>query len=172
MKSLPVVLTILLLITGLLCAVPARQLTVSAIHAKTDVPTGDEHDLTGYVNPFVGTDGSGNTFPGAALPFGMMQWSPDTTGNGFYKYRDSKIRGFSLTHLSGAGCPIFADIPFLPVRGRVANSPATNPTEYAQRFSHSNEKAAPGYYQVDLDSGVQVKLVVTARTGLGAFTFP
>src|SRR5688500_12500516 len=132
----------------------------------------EDPDFSQFVNPFIGTEAYGNTFPGAALPFGMIQWSPDTTTNGFYKYRDSTIRGFSLTHLSGAGCPIFGDIPFLPVRGRVANSPATNPTEYAQRFSHSNEKAAPGYYQVDLDSGVQVKLVVTARTGLGAFTFP
>src|SRR5438045_9640464 len=61
-----------------------------------------EPDLAQYVNPFVGTDNDGNTFPGATVPFGMVQWSPDTTANGFYHYRDSKIRGFSLTHLSGA----------------------------------------------------------------------
>ena len=102
----------------------------------------------------------------------MMQWSPDTTANGFYKYRDSAIRGFSLTHLSGAGCPIFSDIPFLPVVGPVRTSPALNPTHYAASYSHSNEQASPGYYAVNLDSGVEVKLSVTARTGLGVFTFP
>src|ERR1044072_9349531 len=67
-----------------------------------------------YVNTFVGTDNDGNTFPGATAPFGMVQWSPDTTPTGWYKYPDSKIRGFSLTHFSGAGCPAYADFPFMP----------------------------------------------------------
>jgi len=172
MKSLSVVLTTLLMITGLPCAVPARQPPISEIESRIDLPTGDKFDLTEYVNPFVGTDGAGNTFPGAALPFGMMQWSPDTTGNGFYKYRDSKIRGISLTHLSGAGCPIFADIPLLPTVEPIKNSPATNISDYALGFSHSNEQAAPGYYSVDFNSEIQVKLTVTARTGLGVFTYP
>jgi len=172
MKGLSVVLTMLLLIAGLPCVVPARQFAVSAIHAGTDVHTGDEDDFTDYVDPFIGADGSGNTFPGASLPFGMMQWSPDTTSNGFYKYRDSKIRGFSLTHLSGAGCPIFADIPLLPTVEPIKNSPATSMSDYVQGFSHGNEQAAPGYYSVDFNSGIQVKLSVTTRTGIGVFTYP
>lgn len=94
----------------------------------------DDRDFTQFVNPLIGTDGYGNTFPGATLPFGMIQWSPDTTGNGFYKYRDTKIRGFSLTHLSGAGCPIFGDIPFLPTLGPVTASPAIDATDYSQPF--------------------------------------
>ncbi len=171
MKSLPVIL-IILLITGLPCAVPAQQPTVPRIQPTAAFSAGDEIELTQYVNPFIGSGGSGNTFPGPALPFGMMQWSPDTTSNGFYKYRDSTIRGFSLTHLSGAGCPIFADIPFLPVVGPIKTSPATNQSDYAQGFSHSNEQAAPGYYSVNFNSGIQVKLSVTARTGLGVFTYP
>src|ERR687888_319470 len=94
-----------------------------------------------YVNPFIGTansplpdylggNGSGNTFPGATLPFGMIQWSPDTE-NGFgkdergsYLYADTSIRGFSLTHLSGPGCPVFGDVPFMPAVGEVKTSPA------------------------------------------------
>jgi len=172
MKSLLVALTILLLITDLPCAAPARKNALSQILLGTDRSSGDEVDFTEYVNPFIGTEGSGNTFPGAALPFGMMQWSPDTTDNGFYKYRDSKIKGFSLTHLSGAGCPIFADIPLLPTIEPIKNSPATNMSDYAQGFSHNNELATPGYYSVNFNSGIQVKLSVTTRTGLGVFTYP
>src|SRR5437764_2892205 len=88
-------------------------------------------DLTQYVNPFIGTansplpdylggNGGGNTFPGATLPFGMIQWSPDTEKGfgkderGSYLYADTAVRGFSLTHLSGPGCPVFGDVPFMP----------------------------------------------------------
>lgn len=133
---------------------------------------GDELDLTRHVNPFIGTDGYGNTFPGATVPFGMVQWSPDTTTNGFYKYYDSTIRGFSLTHLSGAGCPTYADIPFLPTVRPINASPATNISDYASAFSHGNEQAAPGYYSIKLNTGVQVKLSVMTRTGFGVFTYP
>jgi predicted alpha-1,2-mannosidase len=133
---------------------------------------GEMVDVIRFVNPFIGTDGYGNTFPGASLPFGMIQWSPDTTSNGFYKYGQSKIRGFSLTHLNGAGCPIFADVPILPTVGPIKNSPANNPSEYLQSFSHDNEKAEPGFYSVNFDSGVRAKLSVTPRTGIGVFTFP
>ncbi|HXN46223.1 MAG TPA: hypothetical protein VN893_06250, partial [Bryobacteraceae bacterium] len=69
------------------------------------------------VNPFIGTAADGNTFPAATLPFGMMQWGPDTRPDGWYHYDDKSIRGFSLTHISGAGCPIYADVPILPGNG-------------------------------------------------------
>ncbi len=121
---------------------------------------------------------SGNTFPGASLPFGMIQWSPDTVSGskphhaGSYLYPDHQIRGFSLNHLSGPGCPAFGDVPIMPVTNSLQASPAANPRAYLADFSHSDEKASPGYYSVKLASGVAVHLSVTTRTGLGVFTFP
>src|ERR1700761_7135081 len=100
------------------------------------------------VDPIIGTTGGGNTYPGASLPFGMIQWSPDTQGDGWYFYEKDKIRGFSLTHISGAGCPVFGDFPILPWTGELAGSPGTNPEAYAVSFSHSKEEAHPGYYAV------------------------
>src|SRR5438270_446545 len=146
-------------------------------------------DFTRYVNPFIGTansplpdylggNGSGNTFPGATLPFGMIQWSPDTEKGfgkderGSYLYADTAIRGFSLTHLSGPGCPVFGDVPFMPVVGGMATSPVTDPAAYLAKFSHAREKASPGYYEVALDTGVGVALAATQRTGYGVFTYP
>jgi predicted alpha-1,2-mannosidase len=146
-------------------------------------------NFTQYVNPFIGTansplpdylggNGSGNTFPGATLPFGMIQWSPDTEKGfgkderGSYLYADSAIRGFSLTHLSGPGCPVFGDVPFMPFVGEIKLSPATAPSDYMAKFSHAREKASPGYYEVTLDSGIKASLTVTKRTGFGVFTYP
>src|SRR3954463_16100505 len=92
-------------------------------------------DYAKWVNPFVGTrpggadhgtgGGAGNTFPGAVAPFGMVQWSPDTVRpqQGGYFYDDNRIKGFSLTHLSGAGCDTYEDIPFIPFTGEVTTSP-------------------------------------------------
>ena len=131
-----------------------------------------ESDPVRYVNTFVGTDNDGNTFPGATAPFGMVQWSPDTTPTGWYKYPDSKIRGFSLTHFSGAGCPAYADFPFMPALGPVKPSPGSDWSDYAAAFSHEAEQSAPGFYSVRLGSGIKVELTATARTGLGVFTFP
>src|SRR5918993_4438699 len=104
-------------------------------------------DLASFVNPFVGTgnsplpdylggNASGNTFPGATLPFGMVQFSPDTekgfgpNDRGSYVYDDTAIRGFSLTHLSGPGCPIFGDAPVMPFAGQLTTSPAKDPAAY------------------------------------------
>jgi predicted alpha-1,2-mannosidase len=137
-----------------------------------------------YVNPFLGTQpgavdhgtggGAGNNFPGADVPFGMVQWSPDTvTGQpGGYYYQDNRIKGFSLTHLSGAGCTTYQDIPFMPYVGEVTDSPASNPGKYVSTFSHANEKASPGSYDVKLDNGVRTELTATQRTGAGRMTFP
>lgn len=136
--------------------------------------------LTQYVDPFVGTDSggqswginaaAGNTFPGASTPFGMVQFSPDTTGGslhaGGYGYNDPRIRGFSLTHLSGAGCTIFGDIPFMPTAG----APSDAFTSAA--FSHHDESASPGAYSVQLGNGVGVALTATARTGFAQVSFP
>ena len=129
-------------------------------------------DPAAYVNPFVGTENDGNTFPGATLPFGMVQWSPDTNRNGFYRYKESSVRGFSLTHLSGAGCPAFADFPFLPVVGPLKPSRSFRTDSYAAGFSHEREHASPGHYAVELDNGVRVELTATRRTGAGTFAYP
>ncbi|HLL65176.1 MAG TPA: GH92 family glycosyl hydrolase [Micromonosporaceae bacterium] len=141
-------------------------------------------DLARHVNPFSGTapggpdfgtgGGAANTFPGADVPFGMVQWSPDTVHQqpGGYHYPDDRIRGFSLTHLSGAGCDAGQDIPFLPYPGEVRTSPATDRDRYVATFSHDNETATPGYYAVTLDSGATMELTVTQRSGIGRITYP
>ncbi|HYK38135.1 GH92 family glycosyl hydrolase [Alloacidobacterium sp.] len=124
------------------------------------------------VDPFIGTSGGGNTFPGAALPFGMVQWSPDTGDNGWYFYDKSKIYGFGMTHLSGAGCPLYGDVPILPITEELKASPATALGSYAQSFDHAREEAHPGYYSVTLANGVEIALTVTDRAGIARIRFP
>src|SRR5260221_10268728 len=138
-------------------------------------------NLASMVEPFTGTGvqqgapyGGGDTFRGADVPFGMVQWSPDTVNYvpGGYWYNDNRLRGFSLTHLNGAGCGVYSDIPFMPYVGTVTRSPATNPMLYISTFSHANESAAAGYYQVKLNNGVNTELTATQRSGAGRFTHP
>jgi predicted alpha-1,2-mannosidase len=151
----------------------------SGIAAPAAVSAADA-DLTQFVNTYVGSAGAdmGNTFPGAALRFGMIQWSPDSLRGfdrrhaGSYLYSDNAIRGFSLTHLSGPGCQIMGDVLITPVAGSINDSPAADPGRYAAKFSHSNEQASPGYYSVALDNGTKVQLAVTTRAGIGSFAFP
>lgn len=121
------------------------------------------------VRPFAGTAGGGNTFPGPALPFGMVQLSPDTGYWGGYRWEDSTIEGFSHTKLSGGGCGGAGDVPFMPTTGAIA----TDPGAYRSAFSHEKEQAELGYYAVDLDRyGVHAELSATTRTGWHAYTFP
>lgn len=145
--------------------------------ASTSVPAAVTNP-TAYVNPFIGTGSGGDvvgqvdTFPGADMPFGMVQWSPDTPSRpagGGYNYTDSSITGFSLTHLSGPGCPVAGDVPFLPTVGAIGSAPGST----SEPFAHSSEQAAPGYYAVQLGSpAVKSELTTTTRTGLGQFTYP
>lgn len=135
-------------------------------------------DLTRYVDPFIGTSGHGHTFPGATVPFGMVQLSPDTRLTGWdgcsgYHYSDNVIYGFSHTHLSGTGISDYGDILFMPTIGPPSlNATGENPTGYATSFKHENETASPGYYSVKLDNGLQVDLTATTRTGFHRYTFP
>jgi predicted alpha-1,2-mannosidase len=125
-------------------------------------------DPASLVDPFIGTTKSADDFPGADVPFGMVQWSPDTPSRpdgGGYEYRDSSITGFSLTHLSGPGCRGEGDIPVLPTVGAVKPSAADS-------FSHSRESASAGYYKAGLSNGVTAELTATTRTGMARFTFP
>lgn len=131
-------------------------------------------NYTQYVNPFIGTGGHGHTFPGATVPFGMVQLSPDTRLTGWdgcsgYHYSDTKIYGFSHTHLSGTGCSDYGDIMLMPTVGKVQLSNK----KYSSSFKKENEKASAGYYSVYLDKhNVKVELTTTTRTGLHKYTFP
>ena len=149
-------------------------------------------DKVVYVNPFIGTEGMGHTFPGACAPFGIVQLSPDTDtiphnvdghyqGKVYeycagYQHTDNTIVGFSHTHLSGTGHSDLGDILIMPQTGDLQLNPGTkdNPDGgYRQRFSHDTEKASPGYYEVVLsDNGVKAQLTATQRVGVHKYTFP
>lgn len=138
------------------------------------------HSLTSYVNPFVGTDGHGHTFPGAVLPFGMVQVSPDTRLDGWdgcsaYHYSDDTIYGFSHTHLSGTGCSDYGDLLIMPFSEN-DNGPLPDSLcydYYKSAFKHSSEKASPGYYRVVLNRNrVMAELTVNGRNALHQYTFP
>ncbi|MFC9199554.1 GH92 family glycosyl hydrolase [[Kitasatospora] papulosa] len=125
--------------------------------------------LTDLVNAFIGTENEGNTYPGAAVPFGMVQFSPDTGHNTGYDYSETHIRGFSTVHISGVGCGLGGDLPVLPTTGDITS---TDNAVYAAGFSHDDEKAGPGTYQVGLDTGIKAELSATERTGVQRYTFP
>lgn len=158
-------------------------LVVSGAAPSAQRSAGSDTDPASYVNPLIGTANGGNTFPGAVLPFGMLSWSPENTRGdmtraaapGGYHYDATRIRGFSLTHLSGTGCRgASGDIPFMPHTGEVTTSPSTDAKNeiYASDFSHADESATAGAYQLRLKSGVNVELTATLRSGLARFTFP
>ena len=126
------------------------------------------------VNPFIGTGGAGHTFPGAVLPFGMVQLSPDTRidgsweGCGGYHFSDSLIYGFSHTHLSGTGVSDYGDVLIMPT----LDEKSLKNKSYATKFSHKNESAIAGFYQVKLNNNIQVKLTATQRVGIHQYSFP
>ncbi|MGW4735393.1 GH92 family glycosyl hydrolase [Streptomyces shenzhenensis] len=151
--------------------------------AATAAPPELVKDPTAYVDPLIGTRNGGNVFPGAVVPFGMLSWSPENTRGdatrtaapGGYQYDATRIRGFSLTHMSGTGCAGGSgDIPFFPYPGEVTSSPASDTKDavYAADFDHADESAAPGHYGVTLASGVTADLTATAHTGSARFTYP
>ena len=135
-------------------------------------------DLVQYVNPFIGTQvGSGNTYPGAQVPFGMISWSPQTADFGWspsgYNYGNDKINGFGLIHLSGAGCSVTCELPFIPCTGDLNASPATHRNAYSSVFFHTNEVAMPGYYSVELSTWkIHFENSVKARSGIARLDFP
>ncbi|WP_405846875.1 GH92 family glycosyl hydrolase [Streptomyces sp. NBC_01518] len=148
----------------------AGAVAASALFAVPGTAEASAHgQLTDLVNPFIGTENDGNTYPGAAVPFGMVQFSPDTGHNTGYDYSQNHIRGFSLVHLSGVGCGLGGDLPVLPTTGDVTQ---TDYAQYAAEFSHDDEHASPGYYQVGLKTGIEAELTATARTGVQRYTFP
>jgi hypothetical protein len=132
-----------------------------------------EEDLTSYVDPFIGTGAHGHTYPGAQVPFGMVQLSPDNGVNGWdwssgYHWSSNRIAGFSHTHLSGTGIGDMCDILFMPA---FTSGPPLR--DISATFSHEREQASPGYYTVDLlTSGITAELTATDRVGVHRYTFP
>jgi predicted alpha-1,2-mannosidase len=137
------------------------------------------------VDPFIGTGPDGHTFPGATVPFGMVQLSPDTEIRPFkqsykwasgYRYEDTTILGFSHTHFSGSGHSDLGDVLLQPISGEVRLEPGDieKPgSGYRSRFSHKEEQAKPGYYAVDLlDYGIHAELTASARVGVHRYTYP
>lgn len=133
-------------------------------------------DYTQLVNPFIGTDFTGNTYPGAQAPFGMVQLSPDNGLAGWdrisgYFYPDSTIAGFSHTHLSGTGAGDLYDVLFMPVT--LPYKEAQGELGIHSKFSHQDEEASAGYYRVKLqDYNINVELTATPRCGVQRYTFP
>ncbi|MFN5182973.1 MAG: GH92 family glycosyl hydrolase [Bacteroidota bacterium] len=145
---------------------------------------GAQNSLASYVDPFIGTGGHGHTFPGATVPFGMVQLSPDARvdgswdGCGGYHFSDSLLFGFSHTHLSGTGCSDYGDIALLPLDGKAlkqGSKPSSKVlpdlNKFQVEFSHANEKASAGYYAVKLDNQINCELTATARVGFHRYTF-
>ena len=138
-------------------------------------------DLTKYVNPMIGTAKHGHVFPGATMPFGMVQVSPDERTSGWdwssgYNYASKTIIGFSHTHLSGTGAQDYGDILFMPTVGKVVVDPGarTDPASgYRAWFSHSSEISEPGYYSVLLSRyDIRVDLTATDRCGMHKYIYP
>jgi len=138
-------------------------------------------DYASFVDPFIGTGGHGHTFPGAVVPNGMIQPSPDTRIDGWdacsgYYYGDSLINGFSHTHVNGTGCADYGDVLFMPTVGAhvIDNQVDTlQNLPYASRFIHANEIAEPGYYSVILNRyDIKAELTATDRVALHRYTYP
>jgi len=131
-------------------------------------------DYTQFVDPFIGTGGHGHTYPGAVVPFGMIQLSPDTRLTGWdgcsgYYYTDTIVYGFSHTHLSGTGIADYCDVLFMPTTGQ----PQFKNTDYLSGFKKKNEISTPGYYKTHLDKyNIDVELTATARVGVHRYIFP
>ncbi|ULQ55779.1 GH92 family glycosyl hydrolase [Flavihumibacter rivuli] len=133
----------------------------------------DAQKLVSFVDPFLGTGGHGHVFPGATVPFGMVQLSPDNGDQGWdwcsgYHYSSHTIAGFSHTHLSGTGIGDWCDISVLPL----TDTASIHSKKILVPFSHANEKASPGYYEVKLDNGVKASLTATDRIGYHRYQFP
>ena len=160
-----------LLVVG--CASSAKKASISKA-VSTESP---EHAVVDYVDPFIGTGGHGHTFPGALVPFGMVQLSPDNPSKGWdwtsgYHYSDDTLVGFSHTHLSGTGVGDLLDILFMPFNGDYSERDKDEKGRIFTHYSHDNEAASPGYYQLYLpDEKVNVELTATRRGGMHKYDF-
>ena len=169
-------MAVLALVAACLMAIVAWSAGVAraARSAPPGRKAGAPSSPVSFVDPFIGTGtgpgGTINLFPGPSMPFGMVQLSPDTESRGYgYHFAESNIQGFSMTHMSGPGCDNEGDVFFTATTGAVR----TQVKNFQSNYSHAEESAMPGYYQVQLLRwGVNAELTATARTGLARFTFP
>ena len=168
-----------------------RFLPIALLVLLAGTATAQKDNVSDYVNPFIGTNRMGHTFPGAVAPFGFVQLSPDTDTLSYevdgaynpdvyaycagYQYEDPTIVGFSHTHFSGTGHSDLGDFLVMPTMGPLKLNPGTegNPDAgYRSRFMHATESAAPGYYRVRLhDYNITAELTATERTGFHRYTF-
>ncbi|SFD57929.1 GH92 family glycosyl hydrolase [Flavobacterium phragmitis] len=153
---------------------------IASCKIKVDNNKDHKKFATNYVDPFIGTGGHGHTYPGATVPFGMLQVSPDNGISSWdwcsgYHYSDSIVSGFSHLHLSGTGIGDLADILFMPTNKKLdltAKAASRDFLPYKSKYSHVNEKAVPGYYQVFLeDPKINVELTSTQRTAYHKYTY-
>lgn len=168
----------ILLHTSLLFAQDAETIKQRAKERRKQKEQDDKRraktDYTKLVNPFIGTGDHGHTFPGATMPYGMVQLSPDTRLEGWdgasgYHSTDSVVYGFSHTHLSGTGITDYMDFLFMPTTGE----PKLVNKDYASKFNKKNEKASPGYYTTKLDKyNIGVELTATVHAGMQKYNFP
>jgi predicted alpha-1,2-mannosidase len=156
----------------LIAATGTLSTVVATAGASSASATALVTDPAALVNPFIGTSGAVDTFPGPDMPFGMMQWSPDTSpdrpAGGGYEYDDNQVIGYSLTHISGPGCGAYGDLPILPTVGAIGSNPGSTTVG----FDHADETATIGRYSAKLANGVAVNLTDATRSGIGQFVFP
>ncbi|MDN3582586.1 GH92 family glycosyl hydrolase [Mucilaginibacter flavus] len=154
------------------CNILAVAFLFSSFHSSAQKRKDRDYAL--LVDPFIGTGGHGHTYPGAVMPFGMVQLSPDTRLEGWdgcsgYHYTDTVVYGFSHTHLSGTGIPDYCDVLFMPTTG----DPQFKNTDYRSGFKKKNELASPGYYKTLLDKyNIGVELTATTRVGVHRYEYP
>jgi predicted alpha-1,2-mannosidase len=162
-------------------AIASKPRLGTGAFAEADAKTESGKGLTQFVDVFIGTGGHGHTYPGATVPFGMVQLSPDTWNSDWdhcsgYHHDDTSIMGFSHTHLSGTGAADLLDVLLVPATGPVLLDPGSreNPAgSYRSRFSHATERGEPGYYSVFLENyGIHAELTATARVGMHRYIFP
>jgi len=162
-------------------AMATRKAWTSSLTGNASETPGSSGGLTQFVDVFIGTGGHGHTYPGATVPFGMVQLSPDSGVGDWdhcsgYHISDTSIMGFTHTHLSGTGVGDMLDVLVMPAVGPVRTEPGPrdNPgAGYRSRFSHAEERGEPGYYSVVLkDYGIKAELTATARVGMHRYTFP
>jgi predicted alpha-1,2-mannosidase len=157
------------------CAKPVAASKLPAAAKNSATMSQTPSDLAALVDTRTWTSGGGNTFPGADVPFGMVQWSPDTypdrNAGGGYGYGDTELMGYSLTHLSGPGCGAGGDVPILPMTGAL---PSGNPNNDMTSFTNTGEVAQAGYYsaQSNMPNTITSEFTATPHSAMGRFTFP
>ena len=159
------------------CQRPVAKAELPAGARNTGTVGSQVQDLAALVDARTWTTGGGNTFPGAEVPYGMVQWSPDTVpdrnAGGGYSYTDTTLYGYSLTHVSGPGCGAAEDVPILPVTGALPSG--TDPNNVTTPLSHTNEVAQAGYYSAQSNGStdpITSEFTATAHSSMGQFTFP